>query len=169
MSAMNPQLIMPRVVQYLRRNAHHTSFFNRTGRVLCTGLTRKVCFVKNVRHHPCTSILICYVIHVYLSVNCSKHGGIKLYSKQPLRPLQCKIIDVHCTSNHILAIGNGWWSTIVISRDDILCHFCSYNATTENEACYVLGCPIYNSIRNKVPSQYENPSSTKSHFTHNQE
>ena len=89
-----------------------------------------------------------------------------MYLEQPLRPLQHKISDVKCTLNHGLAIGICWWSTIPILRDDNLCHFCSNNVTIEKEACVVLECPIYNSIRDKLPSQYENASSYKGHCTH---
>ena len=59
------------------------------------------------------------------------------------------------TSNHRLAIEIGRWSTIPISRDNRLCHFCSYNVV-ENEAHFVLECPLYNSIRDKFQSLFEN-------------
>ena len=44
---------------------------------------------------------------------------------------------------------------IPISRDTKLCHFCSYYAI-ENEAHFVLEYPLYNLIRDKFPSLFEN-------------
>ena len=41
--------------------------------------------------------------------------------------------------------------TIPISRDDRLCHFSSYDVV-ENEADFVLECPLYNSIIDKFQS-----------------
>ena len=54
---------------------------------------------------------------------------------------------------------------IPISIDTRLCHFCSYNAV-ENEAHFMLECPLYNPIRDKFPSLFENvvPRSLKSFF-----
>ena len=43
-------------------------------------------------------------------------------------PLQIKIIVVYCTSNHRINTKIGRWSTIAISRDNRLCHFCSFDA-----------------------------------------
>ena len=51
-----------------------------------------------------------------------------LYLKQPLTPPQLKIIIAYRTVNDKLAIEIGWCLTIPISRDNRLCHFCSYNA-----------------------------------------
>jgi hypothetical protein len=65
------------------------------------------------------------------------------------------IIATYRTLNHRLAIETGRWSIIPISRDTGLCHFCSYN-TVENEAHYVLECPLYDPIRDKFPSLFEN-------------
>jgi hypothetical protein len=79
----------------------------------------------------------------------------ELYLKQPLTPSQRKIFVVYCTSNHILAVENARWLTIPICRDTRPCHFCSYNAV-ENETHFVLGCPLYNPIRDKFPSLFEN-------------
>jgi hypothetical protein len=45
--------------------------------------------------------------------------------------------------------------TIPISRDNRLCHFSFYNVI-ENEAHFVLECPLYNPIRDKLPSLFEN-------------
>ena len=47
--------------------------------------------------------------------------------------------------------------------------FCSYNAI-ENEAHFVLECPLYNLIRDKFPSQFKNvvPRSLKLFFQLNQ-
>ena len=42
-----------------------------------------------------------------------------------------------------------------ISRVTTLCHFCSYNAN-ENEAHFILECPLYKPIRDKFPSLFEN-------------
>ena len=92
-------------------------------------------------------------------------------------------MDVNCTwSNHLLqhnarsflptapwnnrlAIEIGWWMIIHILRTTRLCHFCSYN-TIENEANFMLECPMYNPIRDKFPSLFENvvPRSMKSFF-----
>ena len=73
-----------------------------------------------------------------------------LYLKQPLTPPQRNIIVAHLTSNHRLAIGIGRWSTwtIPISTYNKLCHFCSYYVV-ENEALFVLKCPLYKSIGDK--------------------
>ena len=45
--------------------------------------------------------------------------------------------------------------TIPISRDDRLCYFSFYNAG-ENEAHFVLGCPLYPPIRDKLSLLFEN-------------
>ena len=79
----------------------------------------------------------------------------ELYLQQLLTPSQRKIIVAYRTSNHRLAIETGWWTTIPISRDIRLCHFCSYNAI-EHEAHCVLQCPLYNPIRDKFQSLFEN-------------
>ena len=42
-----------------------------------------------------------------------------------------------------------------MSRDNRLCHFCSYNAI-DNEAHFVLECPLYNLAKDKFPSLFEN-------------
>jgi hypothetical protein len=65
---------------------------------------------------------------------------MQLYLQQPLTPPQRKIIGAYCTSNHKLAIETGWWLSIPISRDNILCRFCSYN---EVENLAHLECPLY--------------------------
>ena len=54
-----------------------------------------------------------------------------------------------------LAIERRRWSTIPISRDTRLWHFCSYHAI-ENEAHLVLECPLFKPIRDKFPSLFEN-------------
>ena len=89
----------------------------------------------------------------------------ELYLKEPLTPSQHKIIVACCTLNHRLTTETGQCTIIPISRDTILCHFCSYNGI-ENEAHFVLECPLYNRIRNKFPSLFENavPRSLKSSF-----
>jgi hypothetical protein len=51
----------------------------------------------------------------------------------------------YCTTSHRLVTEIGQWSTII--RIDTLCHFCSYNVLVEDEAHFVLGFPLYNSIR----------------------
>jgi hypothetical protein len=43
----------------------------------------------------------------------------------------------------------------MISRDTRICHFCSYYAI-ENEAHFMLESPLYNPIRDKFPSPFEN-------------
>ena len=70
-------------------------------------------------------------------------------------PPQRKINVAYRTSNHWLAIEIGRWSTISISRDIRLCHFCSY-AAIEIEEHFVLECPLYNPIRDEFPSLFEN-------------
>ena len=70
------------------------------------------------------------------------------YLKQSLTPSQHKIIVASCTLNHRLAFEIGGWSAIPVSRDNRLCHSCSYNVV-ENEACFMLECPLNNSIRDK--------------------
>ena len=52
-----------------------------------------------------------------------------------------------------------------ISRDTRRCHLWSYNVV-EIEAHSVLKCPLYNPIRDKFPSLFENvePESLKSFF-----
>ena len=57
--------------------------------------------------------------------------------------------------NRRLEIGFGRWLAIPISRDKRLCHFCSYNAV-ENEAYFVLECPLHNPIRDQFPPIFEN-------------
>ena len=88
---------------------------------------------------------------VYLHID---QGFLKykceLYLKQPLTPPQRKTIVAYHTSNPRLAIEIGWWMTIPISR---LRHFCSYNAV-EDEAQFVLECPLYNPIIYKFPSLF---------------
>ena len=79
----------------------------------------------------------------------------ELYLKQPLTPPQCMIIATYHTSNHRLATEIGRWTSILVSRDTRLCHFCSSNVV-ENEAHFVLECPLYNQIRDKFSSLSEN-------------
>ena len=43
----------------------------------------------------------------------------------------------------------------LFSRDNRLCHFYSYNVV-ENEVDFVLECPLYNPIRDKFSSLFEN-------------
>ena len=79
----------------------------------------------------------------------------ELYFKQSLAPTQCKIIAAYRTSNHRLANEIGRWSTIPIFRDTSLCHFCSYNVV-ENEAHFVLECPLYKLIRVNFSTLFDN-------------
>ena len=79
----------------------------------------------------------------------------ELYLKQPLTPPQRKIIIGYPTSNHRCATEIGGRSTILISRDTRLCHFCFYNEVG-NEAHFVLERPLHNPIRDKFPSLFEN-------------
>ena len=78
-----------------------------------------------------------------------------MYLQPPLRPPQCKIIGAYCASNHRLAIEIERWSSLPISRDNILCRFCSYNEV-DIEAHFVLECSLYNPIGDKLPSLFEN-------------
>jgi hypothetical protein len=57
----------------------------------------------------------------------------ELYLKQPLTPPQRKIIVAYRIVNHRVIIEIGQWSTILVSRDNRQCIFCSCNAI-ENEA-----------------------------------
>jgi hypothetical protein len=75
--------------------------------------------------------------------------------KQPFTPPQRNIVVAFCISNHRLAIETRQWTNIPISRDNRPCHFCSYNAV-ENEAHFVLECPLCNHVRDKFPSLFEN-------------
>ena len=93
----------------------------------------------------------------YLHLKDTLKYECELYLKQPLTPPQRKIIVSYSTSNHRLAIEIGQWSTIPISRDTSLCHFCYYSLIRlENEAHFVLECPVYEHVRNKFPPLFEN-------------
>ena len=74
----------------------------------------------------------------------------EFYLKQLLTPPQRKIIVAYRTSNHRLVIETKRRTIIPISRDARLCHFFSYNAI-ENEAHFMLECPLHNPIRDKFP------------------
>ena len=74
----------------------------------------------------------------------------------------------HCYLLHLkhrLTIETRRWTIIPISRDTRLCRFCSFNVV-ENEAHFVLECPLYNPIRDQFPSLFENivPGSLKFFF-----
>ena len=77
-----------------------------------------------------------------------------LYPKQPLHHRNAKIIATYRTLSHRLAIEIGRWTTIPSSRDTRLCHFWSHNVV-ENEAHFVLECPLYNPIKNKFSSLFK--------------
>jgi hypothetical protein len=77
-----------------------------------------------------------------------------LYLKQSLTPPHCKIVVTNCTSTHSIAIEIKLWLTIPTSKDNSLCHFCSNNAA-DNEAYFVLECPLYNFIKDKFQSLFE--------------
>jgi hypothetical protein len=78
----------------------------------------------------------------------------ELYLKQPLTPPHTKPSAYH-TPNHRLVISTKRWSTIprASPRDDRVYHFCSYNVV-EIEAHFVLGYPLYNFVRDRVPSLF---------------
>ena len=78
-----------------------------------------------------------------------------LYLKQSLTPPQCKIVVINCTLTHSIAVEIGLWLTIPTLKDNTLCHFCS-NSVVDNEAYFVLECPLYNSIRDNFQSLFEN-------------
>ena len=59
------------------------------------------------------------------------------------------------TSKHRLATEIGWWSTILIFIEIDYAFFSSYDAV-ENEAHFVLKCPLYNSNRAEFHSIFEN-------------
>ena len=82
-----------------------------------------------------------------MNVNCT-------WSNHEL-PSQCKIIVAYCTSNHRFAIEIEQWMNNSITRDTRQCHFCSYNAI-ENEAHFVLECPLYKPIKDKFPLLFKN-------------
>ena len=115
--------------------------------------------VRNFFHLSRKKKLYCFHLKDFLKYEC------ELYLKQPLTPPQRNIIVTYCTLNYRLAIEIGWWSIIPISRDNRLCHFCSYSAV-ENDAHFVLGCPVHNPIRDKFPSLFANAvlGSLKSFF-----
>ena len=64
-------------------------------------------------------------------------------------------MDAYHTSFHRIAMEIGRWLNIPISRDNISCHFCSYNVV-EIEPHFVLRYPLYNPIRDKFHSLFEN-------------
>ena len=65
----------------------------------------------------------------------------ELYMKQSSTPpQQRKIVVAYRTSNHRLVIETGQWSSVPISRDNVVCHFYSCNAI-EIEAHFVFKCP----------------------------
>lgn len=65
------------------------------------------------------------------------------------------IIIAYRTSNHILAIEIGRWSTIHVSRDTVICRLSS-STGVETEAHFVLECPLCNCIINKFQLLHEN-------------
>ena len=84
----------------------------------------------------------------YLHLKDSLKYDCELYLKQSLTSSQLKIIVAYHTSIHRLSIETRQWSTTPMPRENRLCHFCSYNVV-ENEAQFVLECPLFNSIRDK--------------------
>jgi hypothetical protein len=60
------------------------------------------------------------------------------------------MFDAYHISNHRLATETRRWSTIPVSGDYRLCHFCPY------EAHFVGEHPMYNPIRDKFQSIFEN-------------
>ena len=74
-----------------------------------------------------------------------------------LETIDINTMQVYCCLPHLnvqTCIEIGRWSTFPISRDDELCYFCSYNVA-ENEAHFVLECPLYNPIKDKFQSLLE--------------
>ena len=69
------------------------------------------------------------------------------YLKQPFTPPHYRIVVAYYTSNHRLVIEIGRWLTILISKDNKLCHFFSQNVGIE--AHFVVECPLYNFIRDR--------------------
>ena len=78
-----------------------------------------------------------------------------LFLKQLWRPPKHKIIVAYRTSNHRFANETIRWSSVPTSRDNRLCHFCSYDMV-ENEAHFVFEYPLFNPIREKFSSLFEN-------------
>lgn len=52
------------------------------------------------------------------------------------------MIVAHLTLYHWLAMEIDQWSMVPISNDNILCDFC-YGNVVENEAHFMLKCPLY--------------------------
>ena len=100
----------------------------------CINIPRHAHQVLNSQQPICLFLIFfwywnCVTDQIYMktSCTCESLGECGLYLKQPLTPPQCKIIAAYYTSNHTLAIKTRQWSTTPISRDNRLCHFCSYN------------------------------------------
>ena len=107
--------------------------------------------------HLALSSCLDYLEHAHKKIHLNDFLKYKceLYLKQPFTPPQRNIIVAYCTSNYRLAIEIGWWTITPISSDTRLCHVCFYD-TFENEAQFMLKCPLYNPIRDKFPSVFEN-------------
>lgn len=54
-----------------------------------------------------------------------------------------------------LPVEIGWWPTIPTFKVNRLCRFCSSNVV-ENEARFMLECPLYNSMEEKFTLIFEN-------------
>ena len=85
----------------------------------------------------------------YLHLKGFLHSKYELYVEQPLTPPQC---------NHRLAIEIGWWLTN--PRDGKLYYCCSYNVV-ENETWFMLEHSVLNFITAKIPSLFQNVSTTR--------
>ena len=85
-----------------------------------------------------------------------------LHLKPPLPPPHCKIIVANCTWKHRLGVKTGWLSTIPISRDNRLCHFCSYNTVEmRHTLCWSVPyiTPLEISFHHYLRLQYQGASS----------
>ena len=138
-----------------------------TNKDLTLGTNRQLCgthhrvYLMRTHDNPTKSKTTCVDIkEVFLVEECNSfHLSGEETSLPPPEGLSLNT-NVNCTwSNHWLhhnarsllpttprtidfAIEIGLWTTICISRDTRLYHFCSYNVA-ENEAHFMLECPLY--------------------------
>ena len=97
-------------------------------------------------------------ISLNMKVNCTWSNHWLHHNAISLLPIAPRTIDLP------LKLDNGQLS-ISLARDTRLCHFCSYTAV-ENETHFMLGCPLYNPIRDMYSSLFEKvvPKSLKPFF-----
>ena len=90
-----------------------------------------------------------YYFHLDLNtdVDCTWSNHWDHHNSRSLLPTTSQIID--------LPLKIGRRSTLPTSRDNRLCHFCSYNKV-ENEVDFVSECPLFNPVRDHFSSLFEN-------------